>query len=92
MGTFDRLAKKFNLCLAFKGIGNHQPNDHVVHIRDTLSWTFSLLTCLANVDTRVLDDTVRQVYDTCFQTEANTEKCLAQAPACHVVKSLRVMS
>ena len=49
MGTVDRLAKLWNLCPAFKSIGNHQPNDHVVHIRDTLTWTFSQLTCLANV-------------------------------------------
>ena len=43
-------------------------------------------------NTRVLDDTVRQVYDSCFQTEAKTEMCLVQASACHVGNSVRVTS
>ena len=43
-------------------------------------------------NTRVLDDTVRQVYDSCFQTEAKTEMCLVQASTCHVGNSVRVTS
>ena len=43
-------------------------------------------------ETRVLDDSVRQVCDTCFGKKGKSKSCLVKAPAQHTGESVRVVS